>query len=511
MNEGIRAKFHGPPKPRLQRETHFRTSDPLFIATKRTLLLQIASGKYVPCAQPIVSLPWFGVAKPNNDARPIIDCRYINRYMKAPKFSLRPLPRLNMADVPRKYRYGLKYDISNGFDHLPKHPDSAPYFCIQVDGKFYSPTRILMGETCAPWAFQLLLHDLFKSFLRQAQLTYVPLKKQHIDDCLFLFTSKNQATHFHHAWVEFCRAHGIELNLKKSQTTPTSIIEHIGFELDLQARKARLTASRKKQVLRLIRECARYKGLLWPKEVAKIVGLLGWARGGSPYVLGLLDKGIRAAAGHKPVSCHRLLPWSELALFFKKNDPFTWSTPRHTQTITTDATPTTAGIIHDKGEMAGPVAHYVRGRIFLAELWTACSALRTHAKRDGVVRLFIDNQPAMYAIRKGRSRCPLATKILVATHRHLWSLRAKVVAHYVRSCRNPADKLSRIPAASRRLLRFTRHVVSGVRERSRTFRRVPPKPGRSEEVFPVDFGSPGRLSDPKMPQTSAAHLLARRP
>jgi hypothetical protein len=454
LQEGLRNKFHFQPKPKLFRSSHLQQSDPLYHATKATLLQQVAAGKYEPCDAPLVSLPWFGVAKPDRTVRPIIDCRYINRFMKAPKISLPPLPRL-MQHVPRKFTTALHYDISNGFDHIPRHPDSRPYFCINIDGQYYQSTRIMMGETCAPWAFQVWLNDMYNSFLKEHQFTFPVIKKQHIDDLLFLFPSTSCARIFGAKWEAWCADHGLLLSLNKSTRTPTSIIKHIGFSLDLQKKQATLTKARQLECLRLLSELRDFRGLLYPREWAKIVGLLGWARCGSPYVLALLSPGIEAAKDlSPPTSPSGLLDYDKLSAFFTANDPVPWSSSQTTMTITTDATFTRAGIIHPKGSVSLPVPREYQATIFLAELWAACSALVTHTRKAARVRLWIDNQPAMYALRKGRSRDPRARPLLLWVHEHLARLKAKVLPTYVRSCRNPADQLSRLAPSSRRLFRF---------------------------------------------------------
>jgi hypothetical protein len=443
------------PKPKLFKESHLHRNDPLYAATKATLLQQVAAGKYEPCDAPLVSLPWFGVAKPDRTVRPIIDCRYNNHHMKAKKFSLPPLPKL-MQNVPRKFTSALHYDISNGFDHIPRHPDSRPYFCIEIDGRYYQSTRIMMGETCAPWAFQIWLHDMFSSFLKESQFTFPVIKKQHIDDLLFLFPSDSCARVFGAAWEKWCADHGLLLSLHKSTRSPTSIVKHIGFQLDLHKKQATLTRSRQLECLRLLSEVRDYTGLLYSNEWARIVGLLGWARCGSPYVLSLLGPGIEAAKkASPPTSPQGLLDYDALSAFFSANDPVPWSSSQTTMTITTDATNTRGGIIHPKGSVSLPVPREYQATIFLAELWTACSALVTHTRKAARVRLWIDNQPAMYALRKGRSRVPLANELLSWVHKHLYDLRAKVLPTYIRSKRNPADLLSRLPAPSRRLLRFS--------------------------------------------------------
>ncbi|KAG0038537.1 hypothetical protein BGZ89_008040, partial [Linnemannia elongata] len=144
----------------LLRESHFRPEDPLYEPTKATLLAQVAAGKYELCeTPPLVSMPWFGVPKPDGT----------------------------------------------------------------IEGKYYKSTRISMGETCAPWAFQVWLHDMFKSFLRESEFTFEPIKKQHIDDLLFLFTSKAQARVFRDAWHVWAADHGLRLNLRKSTTEPTQV------------------------------------------------------------------------------------------------------------------------------------------------------------------------------------------------------------------------------------------------------------------------------------------------
>jgi len=469
--EGLRAKLHSLPKPKLLRETHFRLDDPLYQRTKDTLLAQVAAGKYKRVSTPpLVSMPWFGVPKPDGTVRPIHDCRYINKYMTAPKISLPGMPRL-MKNVPSRYKFALHYDISSGFDHIPRHPDSQQYFGLQIDGQYYVSTRISMGETCAPWAFQIWLHDMYKSFLRENNLTFLPIKKQHIDDLLFLFTSKAQARVFRDLWHVWCADHGLRLNLKKSTTEPTQIIKHIGFELDLRTKQCRLTSSRQKEVIELLTNLSTYHHPL-PRQVwERAVGLLGWARCASPYILGLISPAISLIHNFGHHLASSLLKYDELLSFFRDNEPIRWSAATSpTRVIATDATFARAGLISPAGVASIPVPTAFRSTIFLAELWAASCAILTHTRKYDCVRVWIDNQPAMFALRKGRSRAasPAAQELLNKVHKRLYELRATILPSYVRSKNNPADELSRLRLPSRRLFRLAlRHrdcspdVISG--------------------------------------------------
>jgi hypothetical protein len=82
LTEGLRAKFHKVPKPRLLRETHFRMDNPLYLPTKETLLAQVAAGKYRQLDIPsLTSMPWFGVPKPQRSRSCLINLAY-KRYRK---------------------------------------------------------------------------------------------------------------------------------------------------------------------------------------------------------------------------------------------------------------------------------------------------------------------------------------------------------------------------------------------------------------------------------------------
>ncbi|KAF9147487.1 hypothetical protein BG015_010881 [Linnemannia schmuckeri] len=107
--------------------------------------------------------------------------------------------------------------------------------------KFHKvPKPILLREThfrhddpLYPPMKETLFASLLLFFLRKVELSFIVIKKQHIDDLLFLFASKSQARGFRDLWHVWCADHGLRLNLKKSTTEPTQTIKHIGFELDL--------------------------------------------------------------------------------------------------------------------------------------------------------------------------------------------------------------------------------------------------------------------------------------
>ncbi|KAF9300809.1 hypothetical protein BGZ74_007457 [Mortierella antarctica] len=106
--------------------------------------------------------------------------------------------------------------------------DFQTYFGVKIDGKLYTSTCILMDETCAPWAVQIWLHDMPLFYAHQ---------KQHIGDCLFLFTSCTQAHVFHDRWSKWCNRQGLMLNLKKSTTSPVQVIDHIGFKMTSRTKR----------------------------------------------------------------------------------------------------------------------------------------------------------------------------------------------------------------------------------------------------------------------------------
>ncbi|KAF9364830.1 hypothetical protein BGX34_000295, partial [Mortierella sp. NVP85] len=88
-------------------------SDPAYQVTKDILYTMIAAGRFEPRPDPKVVLPWFSVPKPDGTVRPILDCRRINVFKKAPPISFPPMPKV-MSSVPRRFRFALHYDIKNG-------------------------------------------------------------------------------------------------------------------------------------------------------------------------------------------------------------------------------------------------------------------------------------------------------------------------------------------------------------------------------------------------------------
>ncbi|KAF9300634.1 hypothetical protein BGZ74_007651, partial [Mortierella antarctica] len=152
-------------------------------------------------------------------------------------------------------------------------------------------------------------------------------------------------------------------------------VEHIGLLLDLKTRRCKFTAPHQDQCLRLLRELQAFRGNLHQSEWTRIIGLLGWARGGSPYILQLLSARIEAAKKSTPPSqANTLLPYDELSTFFQANDPIKWSTRTTAQTTISDATFTQGGIIHSNGIAIFPVPSEYCSNIFLAELLTASCA-----------------------------------------------------------------------------------------------------------------------------------------
>lgn len=239
-------------------------------------------------------------------------------------------------------------------------------------------------------------------------------------------------------------------------TVPSRQVEHIGFHLDLVHHNVKLSSKRLSQVLHMIRLLSQCHLTISLLEWQRVAGFLGWARCGSPLVLGLLSPiiDIINACDPKSPSKHAKNDWSALHAHFAPNKPipFVFRTSK-AQVLITDATPVLGGVLHEHGVDVLPIPDHLQGTPYRAELYTMVQGLLRHAKKDAVIYLWGDNQAAMSSIIKGRSRDPVVQPLINSLWSHLSRLKSLCVSAYVRSQYNPADQVSRLGfVPSRRLV-----------------------------------------------------------
>lgn len=216
-----------------------RNAPPIFRKTKRSPLMDtvinkwIDNGLLVPNPNLKFAQPMFLVPKPDNKVRLIIDYSEWTDFIIAPKFSLLTAGAA-IRDIPLGKNM-IKLDLRSGFHQLPLAESSYNHNGISYKNIKYSLTRLPMGHALVPFLFQRFA----EAVLQEVQLALNAEGIAYLGDWLLHSASDEDL----HAAVDMIEAMGITLNRDKSELTPTTNLQYLGFKIDSVYLTIQLTLS----------------------------------------------------------------------------------------------------------------------------------------------------------------------------------------------------------------------------------------------------------------------------
>ena len=131
------------------------------------------------------------------------------------------------------------------------HLDSRTYAGFQWRRRFYVYNVLPFGMATAPRCFAKVMGLLVRSW-RASGIRMIA----YLDDWLFVL-SRTDAQSTLKRVLDDCRAAHVAINLEKSHLTPVRRLEHLGFEVDLDANRFRASPSRWDTLQGEIREILR--------------------------------------------------------------------------------------------------------------------------------------------------------------------------------------------------------------------------------------------------------------
>ena len=183
----------------------------------------------------------FIVPKKDGGHRPIINLKKLNQFVKPQHFKMESINMLK--DILKRGDYMTKVDLKDA------------YFMVPLRGKHHNLTRFTwkgstfqfnclpFGLSSAPWVFTKITRPIM-TVLRSMGLRTV----MYIDDILILAESETQAREHTAALVFLLENLGMVINHPKSQTTPTQIIEFLGFIIDSTTMELKLPGEKIKKI-----------------------------------------------------------------------------------------------------------------------------------------------------------------------------------------------------------------------------------------------------------------------
>lgn len=206
--------------------------------------------------------PLFLRQKSDGSNRPIFDLRNLNNFLKPQKFRLIThfkIPfSLNTSD------FMTKLDLSQAYFHIPISNTHRRFLAFAYDNNIYEMTCLPFGLATAPYTFANISNWLANYFRKEGIRIIV-----YLDDFLIMHTNQHvllqQTQHVLRCLVDL----GWCVNLKKSITTPTRVIEYLGIIWKTGQNLKCLPGSKTQKIITLLEDTLKKNWWTWHK--AKVI------------------------------------------------------------------------------------------------------------------------------------------------------------------------------------------------------------------------------------------------
>ena len=196
---------------------------------KRKLLQEeikaLQNKKAIELIQPGKPAFWsrmFLVPKTGNQWRPIIDLSILNQYLRAPKFHMETPESIRLAIQPNDW--AISIDLADAYLHIPIHRDHRKYLAFAYQNQVWQFSALAFGLSPAPWIFTRVVEEVKKIAQKQGLIVH-----QYLDDWLVRSRYKKLLVTQAQWLMHLCNHLGLQVNLNKSELTPTSISDRKAY------------------------------------------------------------------------------------------------------------------------------------------------------------------------------------------------------------------------------------------------------------------------------------------
>ena len=205
------------------------------------ILTEVPEAPWVVCPLNVVVKGGYDAVLAPWRLRCILDQRKLNEYLDAPPFRMETLHQARYLFESDDVM--LLFDLSAAFYHLQAHPDSRKFMGCTLGGRFFVWNVCPMGTTTSPYAFQTLVWVLVRRWRKILGLRLVAYQ----DDFGVLckrWQVKALAAFLLHEFA----AHGLLVNVKKTDVTGLEIAVLLGIEIDLPEMMFRVPDAKKVKI-----------------------------------------------------------------------------------------------------------------------------------------------------------------------------------------------------------------------------------------------------------------------
>lgn len=268
---GVRLPLRAqPPVWRSARQKYLTPPYRRFVEEELARLLAAAAISECDGIPPVLSPLSVVPKKTPGKFRLIVDMRYVNQYIAAPKFLYDDLR--TVATLLRTGDWMCSLDLAEGFHHVPVHPVHRPLLAFEWGGRYYQFNVLPFGCSASPWAFTKAVRPVIAYFRAKGYRV-----SAYMDDLIMIGSSPTECAVLRDKVLKRLRALGWHVSAEKSQLVPTQQLEYLGMLLDTTAAPrfrvpAAKRAATRKEVRRLLSATANDR-MVPVRRVARVAGL----------------------------------------------------------------------------------------------------------------------------------------------------------------------------------------------------------------------------------------------
>ena len=187
----------------------------------------------------------FVVPKASGGWRPIIDLSELNGYVKTTVFKMETVQSVLLAI--RQGDWMCSIDLRDAYLQVPVHPNSRKFLRFTSSKGVFQFKTLCFGLSTAPQVFTRVMAPVSK-ILHQWGVRLL----RYLDDWLILADSEAKCQRARDLVLQLCTELGIQVNLEKSNPTPSQQIEYLGMELNSISLRASSSGKHRNSLYHLI-------------------------------------------------------------------------------------------------------------------------------------------------------------------------------------------------------------------------------------------------------------------
>jgi len=407
----------------------------------------MAKGAIEYASGPGFTSPLFTIPKKTGELRPVLNLRALNQFLPSKHFKMETIQHVCQLINPGDYLTSI--DLRDAFLHVPMHQSSRKFLQFRWRDRLYQFKVLPFGLSLAPLVFTKVLRPL----LQWARSKGIRISA-YLDDLIIVAATKELSLEATRLVLNKLERLGFLVKESKSSLTPSTTLQHLGFEIDTVSMSLKVPGQKIRDLRReasklinkttcTIRQLASFIG----KAVAMTAAVFP-ARLKVQRLLAVKIQALKSGASWSDLISIPQEATAEL-LWWRTNlqqwNGQSWIVANPQVDIYTDASSSGWGVVINNKSHSGIWNTQQQSRhINYKELLTVFIALKRPSVQGRTVNIISDNVTTIaYINHFGGTRSPELMRLATTLWNWCLSTGTRIRTTYVPSAFNPADAPSR--------------------------------------------------------------------